>query len=381
MLKKIFCLRVILASVFLFLSVAGNAQDEKIHGSCDELRQFTFSWQFVDQCGLKTRGGSSKGAGLVLDKLPHPGWLAIQETGLSDYEKDRRAILAMVGGFRTSFDFLETVGYKPNFKPDPPYQSWGTEYVYLVEDRDDFIGLQHILVMQYVDAEGKISEPFVQKHWRQDWQYEKRDTLVYAGNDVRKHKKYSRKEIKGTWAQAVFQVDDSPRYEAVGKWQHFDNFSTWISDETWRPVPRRETSLRKDYQVLVGTNRHTITPTGWVQEEENYKVVLDADGEISGSYPYLSKEIGVNRYERLKDFDFSEGDKYWQATNSYWRDVKVVWDAIIADHKSFTMKRTHEGVPMFMATFTQAEEVLQQSEIGKALGKEQIREVLEKYLK
>jgi len=370
--------RAILASLAILFSVSGFAQEAK--KDCDALRQFTFSWQFVDQCGLKPRGGSSKGAGLVLDKLPNPGWLSIQENGLSDYEKDRRAILAMAGGFRTSFDFLEIVGYKPKFEPDPPYQSWGTEYVYIVEDRDDFISLQHILVMQYVDAEGKISEPFVQKHWRQDWQYEKRDTLVYAGNDMRKHKKYSRKEIKGTWAQAVFQVDDSPRYEAVGKWQHFDNFSTWISNQTWRPVPRRETSLRKDYQVLIGTNRHTITPTGWVQEEENYKVVLDEKGQPSGSYPYLSKEIGVNRYERLKDFDFSEGDKYWQATKNYWYTVKVVWDEITAENKSFTLKRTYDGQPLFMAMFEMSDIKTSENKDENQRLKQQLRETIERYL-
>jgi hypothetical protein len=70
-------------------------------------------------------------------------------------------------------------------------------------------------------------------------------------------------------------VDDSPRYAARGRWQHAAGVSTWISDETWRPLPRREFSVRKDYDVLVGTNRHTITPTGWVQEENNVKLALD----------------------------------------------------------------------------------------------------------
>ena len=34
------------------------------------------------------RGGTSKGAPLTLDPVPHAGWLALQEAGLSDYEKD-----------------------------------------------------------------------------------------------------------------------------------------------------------------------------------------------------------------------------------------------------------------------------------------------------
>ena len=50
-----------------------------------------------------------------------------------------------------------------------------------------------------------------------------------------------------------------PIETAFGRWEHFGNVSTWLSSTTWRPLPRREFSVRKDYDVLVGTNRHTIT--------------------------------------------------------------------------------------------------------------------------
>ena len=33
--------------------------------------------------------------------------------------------------------------------------------------------------------------------------------------------------------------------------------------------------MRDDYQVLVGTNRHTITPDGWLQEENNLKLYTE----------------------------------------------------------------------------------------------------------
>lgn len=358
------------------LTVAAQAKAD----DCDQLRQFTFSWQFVDQCNMRPRGGTSHGAPLTLDKTPSPGWLALQEQGIGEFERDRRAILAMAGPYRVSFDFLETVGFKPDFTPDPPYQSWGTEYVYVVEDRGDFISLQHIMVMYYQDENGKVSEPIVQKHWRQDWQYEKRTTSVFSGKGVWQRKKYSRREIKGTWAQAVYQVDDSPRYEAVGKWQHFRNFSTWLSDETWRPLPRRESSFRKDYQVLVGTNRHTITPSGWAQEEENYKTVLDEDGKPSGDYPYLSKELGVARYERLADFDFSPGDKYWQLTGDYWKDVRNAWDNVRKSNKSFTVHEVVNGVPLFMPFFNYAAQVYEQETYDDERGQQFIDATLKDYV-
>ena len=54
---------------------------------------------------------------------------------------------------------------------------------------------------------------------------------------------------------------------------------------------------------------HTLTPTGWVQEEENLKLVLDAQGQPDEDAPYLARELGVARYEHVVGFDFSAGDR------------------------------------------------------------------------
>src|SRR5690606_34630304 len=119
-------------------------------------------------------------------------------------------------------------------------------------------------------------------------------------------------EARGKWSQAVFQVDDSPRYEAIGAWRHEGGVSSWLSDETWRPLPRREFSVRDDYQVLVGSNRHTITPDGWVHEEDNLKVALDDNGDYAGEQAVLAREAGLNRYQLIDDHDWSAGDAYWE---------------------------------------------------------------------
>ena len=73
-----------------------------------------------------------------------------------------------------------------------------------------------------------------------------------------------RAERRGAWSQTVYQVDDSPRYGSLGRWVHSDEASIWEGGDAWRPLPRREHSVRSDYQVLAGRNRHTILPTGWV---------------------------------------------------------------------------------------------------------------------
>ncbi|MES2603815.1 MAG: hypothetical protein V4603_02700, partial [Pseudomonadota bacterium] len=136
-----------LPSVFLLLLGAAvvQAADAPVAGSdpadCPQSMRYTFSWSMATSCNFGPRGGTSKGAELTLDTAPHSGWLALQENGLGTKEKDRRAILAMAGPYRTSFEFLETVLYVPELERGRPYQSWGTEYIYVVDDSEDFISL------------------------------------------------------------------------------------------------------------------------------------------------------------------------------------------------------------------------------------------------
>ena len=127
---------------------------------------FTFAWP-LGEGALKPRGASTRGAPVVLDTAPGEAWRRMREPGLSTLERDRRAILAMAGPYRVSFDFLEVLRFDPALKPDAPYQSWGTEYVFVSEDRGDFIALQHVLVMHVQMEDGSTSKPMVVRHWRQ----------------------------------------------------------------------------------------------------------------------------------------------------------------------------------------------------------------------
>ncbi len=355
----------------------GFAADDS---DCPQTMRYSFSWSLATDCAFGPRGGTSKGAPLTLDPAIHAGWSKLQDPDLSTFEKDRRAILAMTGPYRTSFEFLETVGYTPDFKRARPYQSWGTEYIYVVEDRGEFISLQHIMVMFAAGEDGALQGPFVQKHWRQDWQYEKTDLLEYAGNNIWQHKELGEDETAGSWAQSVYQVDDSPRYEATGKWEHYPNFSTWLSGTTWRPLPRRESTVRDDYQVLEGTNRHTILHNGWVQEEENLKVKLDEAGVRSTEAPYIAKELGVNRYERIIDFDFSAGDLYWQQTQPFWSDVRKVWQEYFAAAPRMKIVEEVDGMPLFAVLFEKAESMTSNGAYDSAQVQQDVRAILDNYI-
>lgn len=326
---------------------------------------------------MQPRGGTTTGSAVTLDPDVHPGWKAIQEEGLSAFERDRRAILAMAGPYRTSFDFLEVAGYQRGYEPTQPYQSWATEYVYVLEDSENFISLQHIIVMFFQDGD-EITGPIVQKHWRQDWAYEKSEVLAYVGNQSWQFQPVPKEEINGSWSQAVYQVDDSPRYESWGHWEHNPSFSAWESAKTWRPLPRRESSVRDDYHVLEGTNRHSILPNGWLHEEANFKVVLDEGGKHS-SNPYLAKELGVNRYDRIIGHDFSGGDEYMDRTSTFWTDVRFIWNQILDDRARITLNLEGVAAPMFLRLFEAAER-FSGDQYNTEESRESIRLIVDEYL-
>ncbi|GIS01696.1 MAG: hypothetical protein CM15mP103_02470 [Gammaproteobacteria bacterium] len=113
--------------------------------------------------------------------------------------------------------------------------------------------------------------------------------------------------------------------------------SYWQSDDRRRPLPRREFSVRDDYQALYGSHRITITPAGWTQEEDALKLVLDEGNRPSSSQPYLAREAGLSRYDRILDYDFSAGDEYWQETGAFGRGCVIIG-------ARFTSRRRSSGL-------------------------------------
>jgi hypothetical protein len=325
-----------------------------------EAARYTFSWPLDGSAGaLKPRGGTTRGAAVTLDRAPSAAWAALREPGLAPRERDRRAILAMAGAYRVSFDFLEVdpFGAGPG-EPTPtraPYQSWGTEKVYVDQDEPGFISLVHILEMRIADDKGVPGEPMVIKHWRQDWAYEPTHLVEHQGRERWRRRALSARERQGAWVQTVYQVDESPRYASLGRWEHNASFSSWLSGETWRPLPRREWSVRQDYQALVGTNRHTVHPTGWTQEENNLKAVLTPQRHLDPTRPYLAREYGVARYERLRDADFAAADRYQARTRVFWRGVRGAWVESFAKHGTLTLRGASDQLGLFMPLFERAE--------------------------
>ena len=221
--------------ITIAISCVGRAEEANPpQESPETVVSMAFGWPFIDPATMETRGGTTQGTKVTLDEGPSDAWKELQRPGLSKQERDRLAILAMAGSYRVSFQFIESMGFTENYTPSRPYFSWATEHVRVLADTPTFVSLQHTLVMYFADEE--MGGPMVTKHWRQDWTYEDRDLHVYRGNSIWERSTLTPAEAAGGWSQAVFQVDDSPRYEAFGRWEHTNGFSRWTSNDAWRPL-------------------------------------------------------------------------------------------------------------------------------------------------
>lgn len=269
------------------------------------------------------------------------------------FARDRVCILGLAGDYRVSFHFLETLGYAPGYLPKQPYHSWATEHVRVLEDTGRFISLQHTLVMFMKKEDGSISEPMVMKHWRQDWTFEPVELHGFRGANTWERRRLRPEEAAGAWLQSVWQVDDSPRYAAVGRWSHDGNRSLWTSETVWRPLPRREHTTRKDYDVMEGSHRIVLTPTGWLHEQLNWKRVEGG----SAASAYVGEEWGLDRYDRIVAPTLEAADEYWKKTGPYWTAVRRAWQALYARADRVTLLSAVEGQKLFEEHFAYAEKL------------------------
>lgn len=250
--------------------------------------------------------------------LPVAAQAATAEYG--DQARDRAAILKMAGTWKVTFDMRETTPLVAGYTPYPAKVSGGHEIVRAIVDTPDLIVLQHILVVD--DGNGKS---VVVKHWRQDWTWQPASVLVYSAANRWTLRPVTEGERRGAWSQTVWQTDDSPRYGGIGRWRYDDAVTRWTSDETRRPLARRDATRHPPYDHYLGTNHHVLTPTGWVHEQENAKI-----GTKDGKPVTFVHEYVINTYAPDTAYDVSAGDAYWAKTKDYWASVRTGWDREIA---------------------------------------------------
>ncbi len=260
-----------------------------------------------------------------------------------DEARDRTAIRAMAGSYDVVFTFEETEPLSAGYAARPLSRSDATEFVAVLEDVPGRVSLQHVLVV------GAGKDAHVIKHWRQDWSFQDRQILEFLGKRSFKQRQLTEAEATCSWTQAVFEVDDAPRYEGFGRWEHAASGSVWQSNETWRPLPRREYTKRSDYDVLVGTNRHRITATGWEHEQDNIKLVLEPRHS-------LVKERGLNRYTRVDAAATQPASDYWVKSAGFWKQVREEWARVLTTHPQLTLRSEVDGKRLYELLFSRLDD-------------------------
>ncbi len=282
------------------------------------------------------------------ERVENPHFASIG-SATSAAEKDRQAILGMRGDYRVDFSFQETVPLQAGYERRQDKTTGGFETVIVVENTPSQIVLQHILV-----APGG----HVVKHWRQDWFYEAKNRFEFVADQRWEIRPIAADKIEKAWTQCVYEVSDAPRYCGTGRWKHKYGVSTWTSDRTWRPLPRREYTIRDDYNAINAENRHTVTSHGWTHEQDNTKVLRQEDKPATT----LVREFGFNDYRTIQGYDFSPATDYWKKTSDYWSRVRSEWETRMADSQSLSLKTEVDGMPIIVATFGQAQSLIDASE-------------------
>lgn len=265
-------------------------------------------------------------AALALAAVPAPALadapiVQTAEAAQAAFEQDRQTILAMAGDFKVTFDMQESTPWMEGYEPLERKISGGYESVRVIEDTGTCIVLQHLLVT------GDEANPYVVKHWRQDWQYQPAKILAFTGGDNWVWQEVPEKMRAGRWSQTVYQVDDSPRYAGWGEWETTQGIRRWRSNWTARPLARRDAIRTPVYDHYMGINRHQLTPTGWIHWQDNTKMIGPKDGAVSEAKPVVQEYV-LNTYERFNGYNVAAAETYWDKTRGYWDAVRGKWDEV-----------------------------------------------------
>lgn len=276
-------------------------------------------------------------------------------------EQDREAIKSMEGCYKVTFNYAETFATDTAYVRKENSTSWAYEYAKVIEDEPKHIAIQHLLIVNE-DSEN----PMIIKHWRQDWDFENTDFYMFnqynpktKGEEWRYVSKRP-EDVKGQWSQKVYQVDDSPRYEGTATWVHYDGRHYW-ENTTDAPLPRREYTIRKDYNVMTRTNRHEITNYGWLHEQDNAKVL-----RMDGMDKTIGNEKGWNTYEKVDLKKCQVAENWWQKNESIWKTVRLAWKDKFNEKKDLNLW-PKKGVKTMYKRFFKLEKGTTRDDVNKII--------------
>ncbi len=237
---------------------------------------------------------------------------------------DRQIIDKLCGCFEVSFKYAETFAPSADYKFHDREEIGGTAELALpIEVSDKKVVIQHLLI---------VSPTVIVKHWREEWTYENPVIWVYKGDRTWVKEILPAEEVKGKWTQTVWEVADEPRYQGYSQFVNLDGKIVW-QNTTDAPLPRREYTVRSDYNILKRTNRINIGPAGYLHEQDNQKIVRNQNTD-----KLLVEEKGHNNYRKIEEKECDAARKYWEENKEYWTKVRKIWEDYINANDVISLK-------------------------------------------
>lgn len=280
-------------------------------------------------------------------------------------DQDREAIKSLAGFYKVTFNYAETFSPDDDYKFHERHRSSAKEIAIILEDSPKKIVIQHLLVMR--------GDSMIIKHWREDWTYEDPLLFTYDKDNAWKKVNLTANEVKGKWTQKVYQVDDSPRYQAIGTWVHVDGRHQWQSN-TDSPLPRRESSERNDYNVLNRGNNLYLTSTGWMFEQDNKKIVRSASGD-----KLLALEKGMEEFVKTDPKSFGYAQDWWKKNQTFWKDARETWDAVFAEANYLKIQTKIDDKLLYEQFFALSDQSVKENWTS-AQNKAGIKKIIDAYL-
>lgn len=272
-------------------------------------------------------------------------------TTIKAQQEGKKIVEKLCGCFEVSFKYAETFSPNPDYKYHDREEIGGTAELALpIEVSENKIVIQHLLV---------VGLSTVVKHWREEWSYENPIIWKYKGDRTWIKKTLPADQVKGKWTQTIWEVADEPRYQGISQFVNLDGKIVW-QNTTDAPLPRREYSVRSDYNILKRTNRLNITDSGYLHEQDNQKIIRN-----NGLDKLLVEEKGYNTYKRIEEKECAAAKEYWEKNKNFWGHVRQVWNEFITTHDSIVLKNKVDDKMLHEYLMTMGKEYLAKN-IGEA---------------
>lgn len=246
---------------------------------------------------------------LILSFAASSQAMAQQQSDIANIEK-------LCGCYSVNFRYAETFSPSESYKYHDREEMNAVELVLPVEKSDKKYVLQHLLV---------INDSIVIKHWREEWLYESPVIYEYTGDRVWTKKTLAADAVKNKWTQTVWEVSDEPRYQGISPWIINDGKTYWESTAD-APLPRREYTVRSDYNVMKRHNRIILTDNGYVHEQDNDKILREGKTE-----KLIAQEKGYNSYFKMDDTECKAAEEWWKKNEQFWTVIRHEWEKRISD--------------------------------------------------